>query len=61
MEFKVDEHWLRTGDGAMFHEDTDLNLIKANGLFKSLSHEFQEHALIMLNSLYELSNRQKDC
>ena len=53
-EFKVDEHWLRTGQGSMYHEAADANLAKVTSLFKSLSPQFQECALTQLNALVDL-------
>ena len=56
MEFKVSEHWLRTGKGAMYDDDANANIAKAASLFKSLAREYQECALIQLNALTDLQS-----
>ncbi len=54
MEFNVDEHWLRTGDGPMLRDETDMRVTKAVSLFKSLSPELQKCALEVLNALADV-------
>ena len=56
MEFGVDEHWLRTGEGSMYNEEADVFLAKATSLFRLLNLKYQEFALVQLNALVELSN-----
>jgi transcriptional regulator with XRE-family HTH domain len=53
-EFNVDEHWLKTGEGEMYNKSSDANLSKMNSLFKSLSPDFQETALLQLTALSDL-------
>jgi len=55
-EFGVDEHWLRTGEGSMFREENDIEVIKATSIFKSLNPRFRKSALTFLNELAELQN-----
>ncbi|MDR1692887.1 MAG: helix-turn-helix domain-containing protein [Oscillospiraceae bacterium] len=56
MEFNVDEHWLKTGEGdAMFRDDTDLRVTKAVSLFKSLTPVQQRCALDILNALADMN------
>jgi len=59
MEFGVNEHWLRTGEGSMYDETANVNIAKVTSLFKSLTPEYQECALIQLNSLAELQKMNK--
>jgi len=59
-EFGIDEHWLRTGEGAMYHETAEINLAKAISLFKSLSPQYQDCALTQLNALADLYNTYKE-
>ncbi|MDR2889673.1 MAG: helix-turn-helix domain-containing protein [Lachnospiraceae bacterium] len=53
-EFNVDEHWLHTGEGTMYHEAAEANLAKATGIFRSLSPSFQESTLAVLNIISDL-------
>jgi len=53
-ELNIDEHWLRTGVGSMFSEETDAQLARAMSIFRSLSPEVKECALIQLEALAEL-------
>jgi transcriptional regulator with XRE-family HTH domain len=55
-EFGVSEHWLRSGDGEMFSDNA--NATRAANLFNSLMPSFQEFALIHLEALVDLQNRQ---
>ncbi|GHU82497.1 hypothetical protein AGMMS50284_4460 [Clostridia bacterium] len=58
-EFQVDEHWLRTGEGEMYHEAAAANIAQITSLFKSMSPGFQQCALTQLNALAELYNQSK--
>ena len=55
MEFDVDEHWLRTGEGSMHSDEADLRLIKMISVFKSLDPQFQDVALDQIEALAEKS------
>jgi transcriptional regulator with XRE-family HTH domain len=57
--FSVDEHWLRTGEGTMYNDSAAVDLAKLIGLFNSLSPKFQTCALIQLEALSELDNKNK--
>ena len=59
MEFNVNEHWLRTGEGTMYDEESAVNLAKATSLFKSLTTAHQGVVLALLNSLADLQNSKK--
>ena len=59
MEFNISEHWLRTGEGSMYDEASEINNAKIMSLFKSLNAKYQECALIQLNALAELHNSEK--
>ena len=57
--YKVNEEWLKTGEGDMFigsYEDTS-NVDEALSIFKSLRPEFQEYALDQIRKLAELQTR----
>ena len=54
MEFGVDEHWLRTGEGSMFSGETNAKAIKALSLFKMLNPHFQDFVLNQLDALIDL-------
>jgi transcriptional regulator with XRE-family HTH domain len=56
MEFNIDEHWIRTGEGTMYNEAAEANLAKITSLFRSLSPQYQDCALIQMNALNELYN-----
>ena len=58
-EFKVNEHWIRTGKGKMFTENIDLNTSRAQSLFKTLSPKAQTLALTFLKSLSSLEGEYK--
>lgn len=59
MEFDVNEHGLRTGEGSIFDDETDVRLTKAVSLFKSLSPQYKDCALNILNELAELCKSTK--
>ena len=56
LEFAVSEYWLRSGEGEMLSDS--VNHARASSLFKSLTPSFQEFALIHLEALADLQNRQ---
>ncbi|MCL1928247.1 MAG: helix-turn-helix domain-containing protein [Treponema sp.] len=41
--FKVNEAWLRSGDGDMFAEEDDEQYIKLVGLFKELNSQYRDY------------------
>ena len=56
MEFGIDEHWLRTGDGVMLGDESDMRIAKLNSLFRSLSPRLQDCALNQMSELSEFHN-----
>lgn len=54
-EFNVNEEWLRTGQGAMFNDDTSAIESEILNVFKALNKPLQEAALKMLTALAESS------
>jgi len=54
MEFGINEHWLRTGEGSMYNDEFDVRAAKIASLFKSLSPKYQECALCQLEALVDL-------
>ena len=58
-QYKVNEHWLETGEGEMFAEDFELEgkLNEALSIFKSLRPEFQDYALEQIKKLAELQDK----
>lgn len=59
MEYNINEHWLRTGEGSMYNESADVAIAKMNSLFKSLDPASQECALAQLNVLVDYINLTK--
>lgn len=57
--YGVNEHWLRTGEGAMFDGPPvyDAKLEEAQESFKLLRPEFQDFALDQIRKLVELQKR----
>ena len=53
-EFGVDEHWLRTGKGTMFSGESDMEVVKATTMFKSLNPQFRKFTLTFLENLTDL-------
>ena len=58
-EFKVDEHWLRSGEGEMYSDKEGIAVAKITSLFKSLKPHYQDCAIAQLNSLADLQNANK--
>ncbi|MCL2188212.1 MAG: helix-turn-helix domain-containing protein [Defluviitaleaceae bacterium] len=54
LNYNVNELWLRTGSESMFAESVDAHSVRVNGLFKSLSQEFQLCAIKQLEELATL-------
>lgn len=57
--YKVNEHWLNSGEGEMFVDDfvTDQKLSEALSIFKNLRPEFQEYVLEQIKKLSELQDK----
>lgn len=55
-QYKVNEHWLETGEGEMFDGsvESESKFDEALSIFKSLKPEFQEYALDQIKKLAEL-------
>lgn len=58
--YKVNEHWLNTGEGEMFDTDPeeDRKLKEAIGIFQTLRPEFQDYALEQIKRLAELQEKK---
>jgi transcriptional regulator with XRE-family HTH domain len=54
LEFGVDEHWLRTGEGEMCGDIAAGRNAKVITLFRSMTPAFQEYAMDQLGKLVEL-------
>lgn len=52
-EFNIDEHWLKTGQGAMFNSNLNASIVQMISIFKSLSSPLQECALKQIKALHE--------
>ena len=59
MEFGISEHWIRTGEGEMYDVNEKKNAAKLLSVFNSLSPEYQQGALEMLDVLASLQNTDK--
>lgn len=57
--YRVNEHWLETGEGEMFKENPEeaTKLDEALIIFKSLRPEFQDYALEQIKKLAELQDK----
>lgn len=57
--YHVNQHWLETGEGEMFHDDPGeiSKLDEALQIFKSLRPDFQDYALDQIKKLAELQNK----
>lgn len=58
-QYKINEHWLETGEGEMFDEslESDDKFDEALSIFKSLRPEFQDFALEQIKKLAELQDK----
>ena len=58
-QYKVNEHWLETGEGEMFVEnfESEDKFVEALSIFKSLRPEFQDYALDQIKKLAELQDK----
>lgn len=58
--YRVNLHWLKTGEGDMFDSNPDesLKTEEAVRLFQSLRPEFQDYVLEQLKKLLELQEKQ---
>lgn len=57
--YKINEHWLETGEGEMFDENPEENskLDEALNIFKTLRPAFQDYALNQIKSLAKLQEK----
>lgn len=57
--YKVNGHWLETGEGEMFeaHSEAEDKFQEALAIFKSLRPEFQDYALDQIRKLSELQDK----
>lgn len=58
-EFNINPCWIRTGEGAMFIEEVDVQISKLLSAFKLLDNSFKECAINQVESLVELSCKVK--
>lgn len=58
-QYKVNEHWLETGEGELFDENpkSDDKFDEALAIFRSLRPEFQDYALEQIKKLTELQDK----
>jgi transcriptional regulator with XRE-family HTH domain len=50
--FGVNEQWLKTGEGPMFHEDQDHKIEEIVQIFRKLNPFFQDYFLSQLQQIY---------
>lgn len=58
--FNVREKWLKTGEGDMFEERSDLFIELASASFKELKPEYQKYIIQQIDQLLEIQNGEKD-
>ncbi|MCC0762199.1 helix-turn-helix transcriptional regulator [Clostridioides sp. ES-S-0006-03] len=58
--YRVNQHWLETGEGEMFDSDPadTARLDEALSIFKNLRPEFQDYALEQIRKLAELQEKK---
>lgn len=58
--YRVNEQWLKTGEGKMFHDNPEemSKYDEALKIFKSLRPDFQDYALEQIKKLAELQDKQ---
>jgi transcriptional regulator with XRE-family HTH domain len=59
LTFGVNEHWLKTGEGKMFHGSPVERKERIIGLFDKLNPRFQEYALSVIDRLVKLQKDSK--
>lgn len=58
--FNVSEKWLKTGEGTMFEESTDLFTETAAATFKDLKPEYQKYILQQIDQLLEIQKKEQE-
>ena len=53
-EYKINEQWLRSGEGPMLYKDTEVEITNLISAYKSLDRHFQVFALEHINRLVDL-------
>lgn len=56
--YNVNENWLKTGEGSIFHASPDPRAEHAMAIFKRLNPEFQNYALDQIEKLLELQEQK---
>jgi len=59
MVFGINENWLKNGEGEMFHKSPDEKVKRLVNIFNELPPDFQDFALLHLDRLLDLRNKQK--
>ena len=57
--FSVNEQWLRSGDGAMFSDDSDQQFIKLAGMFKELEPRYKEYLFKEIDLLLKIQSDER--
>ena len=57
--FSVNEQWLRSGDGAMFTDDSDQQFIKLAGMFKELEPRYKEYLFSEIDLLLKIQSDER--
>ena len=58
--FHVNEQWLKTGNGCMFHEKPNQLVELASSIFKELKPEYQEYVLKQIDQLLEIQHKEME-
>jgi transcriptional regulator with XRE-family HTH domain len=60
MVFGINEDWLKSGKGEMFHKSPDEKINRLVSIFNELPPDFQDFALLHLDRLLDLRKKQKN-
>jgi transcriptional regulator with XRE-family HTH domain len=58
--FKVNEKWLRAGEGEMFNQDPEKEFTKLVSLYKELEPHYQAFILKQINLLLEMQDKSTE-
>ena len=59
-EYRISEHWFRTGEGEMYSDEEEISLYEITSLFKSLTPKNRNLAVSLLKTLDEHQDSKKN-